>query len=114
MGGQGCIVEIDESLFQGKRKRNRRRLLCSDQRMENEENVEPLNNDETEQSIEVNGTNQRNYDSRVQGPWIFDLCWHYNDLLERRFFIVQKRDRETLLPIIQREVGQGTIIHSDH
>lgn len=28
------------------------------------------------------------------------------------FFIVQKRDRETILPIIQREVEQGTKIHS--
>lgn len=111
MGGRGCIVEIDESLFQGKRKYNRGLLLCSDQRTGNEENEKPLNNDKTEKSAEE--TNQRNYGSRVQGPWIFVLCWHHNDLLERRFFIVQKRNRETLLPIIQREVEQGTKIHSN-
>lgn len=32
------------NLFQGKRKYNRERLLCSDQRTGNEENEEPLNN----------------------------------------------------------------------
>jgi len=31
----------------------------------------------------------------------------------RRFFIVYKRDRATLLPIIKREVEVGSKIHSD-
>lgn len=32
---------------------------------------------------------------------------------ECRYFYVQRRDRETLQPIIQREVAEGSIIHSD-
>jgi len=62
-------VEIDESLFQGKRKYNRGRLLYSDQRTGNEENEEPINNDDTEQSAEENGSNQRSYGSRAQRSW---------------------------------------------
>jgi len=37
------------------------------------------------------------------GPWVFGICWKQPDLLlERRFFIVEKRDRETLLQIIKK------------
>jgi len=34
-------------------------------------------------------------------------------LLERRFFIVEKRDRETLLQIMKNEIKTGTTIYSD-
>jgi len=30
MGGHGCTVQIDKSLFQGKRKYNRGQLQCGD------------------------------------------------------------------------------------
>lgn len=49
-----------------------------------------------EHLMEENKTSQQNYDS-----WVFGLCsYHYNDLLESRYFLDEKRDRLTLLPII--------------
>ena len=36
-----------------------------------------------------------------------------NDILKRRLFIIEKRDKATLLPIIKNEVELGSIIHSD-
>jgi hypothetical protein len=41
------------------------------------------------------------------------LCCNKDNKTERRFFIVEKRDRQTLLPIIEREVEIGTTIDSD-
>jgi len=41
------------------------------------------------------------------------LCCNKDNKTERRFFIVEKRDRKTLLPIIEREVEIGITILSD-
>ena len=40
-------------------------------------------------------------------------CLREDGILERRFFIVNKRDRDTLLPIIIQEIEPGLTIHSD-
>lgn len=45
----------------------------------------------------------KHYGTRVSGPWVFGL-FKKNDILERRLFIVEKRDKATLLPIIKNEV----------
>jgi len=29
----------------------------------------------------------------IQGPWVFGLCCNKDNKTERRFFIVEKRDR---------------------
>jgi hypothetical protein len=62
MGGPGYRIQIDESLFQGKRKNNKGRLLKSD----------------------VNSKNsfkKKNYGNRVQGPWVFGLvCQKISDI----------------------------------
>jgi len=41
------------------------------------------------------------------------LCCNKDNKTERRFFIEERWDCQTLLPIIEREVEIGTTIHSD-
>lgn len=89
-------IQIDEARFAGRRKYNRGRLLLGDQHPESEE---------SDASVE----NHRNHGARVDGPWVFGLK-KGNDL---RYFYVQRRDRATLLPIIQRQCTHGSHIHSD-
>lgn len=95
MGGKNEVIQIDESLLRGKRKSNKGRLLLAD--------VGP----------EGKQSRRRNFGKRIAGPWVFGLCWRHDGILEKRFFIVQKRDRKTLIPIIRQEVVKGSVIRSD-
>lgn len=48
----------------------------------------------------------------MDGPWIFGLRQRY----DCRYFLVERRDQATLVPIIKRECEQcerGFVIHSD-
>jgi len=66
------------------------------------------NTDEENQNF----NNNRNYGSRVQRPWVFSMCYLREDgILESRFFVVNKRNRETLLPIIIQEIEPGSTVH---
>ena len=56
---------------------------------------------------------RRNYGNRVTGPWVFGMVWQHGGLSETRLFIVERRDRRTLLPIIRRHIRPGTTIQSD-
>jgi len=107
LGGEGEVVEIDECLLRGKRKANRGRLLLGDlKHTEAEEDSQETDNVES----------RRNYGRRIEGPWVFGLCSrrrNSGEVLERRFFVVERRDRATLIPIILREVARGTTIRSD-
>ncbi|CAF0714116.1 unnamed protein product, partial [Brachionus calyciflorus] len=157
MGGPGYRIQIDESLFQGKRKSNRGRLLSSDKGSKK-------------------SFRSKNYGDRVQGPWVFGLvCQKIEDIQkvkaiksqnhgkiktylrtfrkearasssndkrkintrfnrvygqkrsyksklttnfetipkEVRMFVVERRDAETLIPIIKRNCKVGSEIVSD-
>lgn len=61
----------------------------------------------TEREIEVN--NNRNQGRRFDSPWVlsFKKGW------DCRYSYVQISARETLQPVIQREVTEGSIIHAD-
>ncbi|KAE9539538.1 hypothetical protein AGLY_004790 [Aphis glycines] len=108
MGDPGKIVQIDNSLFQSKRKYNRGRLRNGD--------IIPNVNDNLSSdtdNIDDHST-QKNYGTRIQGPWIFGMCYKNIDgVIERRFFKVEKRDKANLLPIIQNQIELGSIIYSD-
>lgn len=105
MGGPGVVVQIDECLLRGKRKFNRGRYLGRD------EPAEELDEDDID---EEDIFTPRNYGTRLEGPWVFGLCEKRNvGVIEARYFVVLRRDRETLIPIIQNEVESKSIIHSD-
>jgi len=70
MGGKGYIVQIDESLFQGKRKYSRGILRLGDHRPNN--NANSYSDSNSDDSDEEN--QNRNYGNRVQGPWVFGMC----------------------------------------
>ena len=61
----------------------------------------------TDSEAEVD--NNRNHGRRIGGPWVFGL----KKGSDCRYFYVQRRDRATLQPIIQSEVAEGSIMHSD-
>ena len=90
MGGAGQTVQIDESLFRGRRKYNRGRQLQGDG---------------------VPGRRPNNHGQRVDGPWVFGLL--HVETGELRLFRVDRRDADTLLPIVITNVAPGTTIMSD-
>ena len=89
-------IEIDESRFAGKRKYRRGRLLQGDRRPRLRNRAAVV-------------FNNRNHGNRVDGPWVFGLI-QGNDV---RYFWVERRDRQTLLPIIQQHCAPGSHITSD-
>jgi hypothetical protein len=178
MGGPGWKIQIDESLFQGRRKYNRGRLRKGDKKPKvqlDDANYEDL----PDENNPVTATSKRNYGNRVTGPWVFGLvAQKVSDLKndaaikfkneiarngvirqyqakakrrilhkdtrkintaqyrvydkvnkhkytsnilsaikkhqkEVRMFVVEKRDAETLMPIILRNAKKGTQINSD-
>ncbi|XP_064117836.1 uncharacterized protein LOC135223295 [Macrobrachium nipponense] len=96
MGTEEEPVQIDEARFAGRRKYNRGRMLQGDQAPNS-----------TDSDAEMN--NNRNHGRRIDGRRVFVL----KKGSDCRYFYVQRRDRETLQQIIQREVAEDSIIHSD-
>ena len=96
LGTHTSPIQIDEARLAGGRKYNRGRILQGDHPPQ-------------ERDADVAVENQRNHGNRVDGPWVFGL----KQITDVRCFHVVRRDRNTLLPIIQRECAPGSVIHSD-
>lgn len=84
-------VQIDKERFAGWRKYNRDRTL---------EGYTASNQTESEA-----GGNNCKLERLIDDPWMFGL----KQGSDCRYFYVQRRNRETLQPIIQREVAKGSI-----
>ncbi|KAF4527971.1 hypothetical protein B566_EDAN014963 [Ephemera danica] len=109
MGASGKPLQVDESLLRGKRKANRGRLLGADRKA-------PRVHLTAEDHHIINATpaTKRNHGKRMAGPWVLGIVEPLgSSIVEKRFFIVQKRDRPTLHGIIRNEVMSGCEIHSD-
>ncbi|CAI9732336.1 Hypothetical predicted protein [Octopus vulgaris] len=89
-------VQIDEARFAGRQKYNRGRILNGD-------NAPLFEDSDAEQG------NDRNHGRGIDGPWAFGL----NQGSGCRYFCVERRNRNSLIPIIERECEKGSVIHSD-
>lgn len=110
------VVQIDESLLRGRRKYNRGRLLQGNQAIPADDHMEfELHAGENDGQDD----NNRNHGHRIQGPWIFGLAeCHLTpagkyDTREVRLFYVERRNHETLIPIITENCAPGSVIWSD-
>lgn len=96
MGGPGFELQIDESLFQGKRKYHRGRLLMGDKKTQesdpNNPNEKPKNN--------------RNYGNRVQGPWVFGIVSQKSSDIQYKKQLIQSR-QERHREIIRQHVDKS-------
>ena len=76
MGGEGKLVQIDESLFRGKRKSNRGRLKAGDLK-------EPENEKDKLIASKTHNKSKRNYGSRMEGSWVFGMVIQDQRILEK-------------------------------
>lgn len=122
--GKNKIIEIDESLIRGKRKYNKGRYLNMDIWRQNPDASYfcPEESEENNSENEVVFADEifiDKYKNRIDGPWVFGIVECEVDELgkrkavEARYFYVEKRDKNTLLPIILKEVEKGSTIYSD-
>lgn len=110
------VIQIDECLLRGKRLYNRGRMLLGDNNPTAEDRAEWENlNAEPGANMHID----RNYGRRITGPWIFGMmeCKKQPDDSyksgEVRLYIVERRNADTLLPIIRQNVQRGSLIWSD-
>jgi len=87
MGGKDYIIQIDESLFHGKRKYNKGRVLKGDKKPKNE------------QGDKNTKKSKKNYGNRVTGPWVLGLvCQKRSDVIsKKRINTYNKRQRYKVL-----------------
>lgn len=95
IGGDGKIIEIDESLMRGKRKSNKGRYLLGDVL-----DMNPANN-----------SRKNNYGTREDGPWVFGMVEKGTRKL--KLFYVEDRKASTLVPILRQNVHPGSTLWSD-
>lgn len=85
MGGKGFSIQIDESLFRGKRKYNRGRLLLG-----NKKPIESLS-DRLRSFTKTKNTSKRNYGNQITGPWVFGLVLQkLSDIALKKTIVAQK------------------------
>ncbi|ORD97764.1 hypothetical protein HERIO_397 [Hepatospora eriocheir] len=81
LGGEGKVVQIAESLFRGRQKYNRGRLLL----------------DDFMKSLD-DAFCKNNYGERVNEPWVFGMAEEGSRNF--KMFVMEKRDRDSLLPLL--------------
>jgi len=103
MGGPGYELQIDESLFQGKRKYNRGRILAGDKKPK--ENID----------VTISKPkNQRNYGTRVQGPWVFGIvCQKSSDIKYRKQLKSSKEQRTREIIRQYTDKAKRILLHKD-
>ena len=111
-GGEGHILQVDETLMHGKRKANRGRLMLY------KIYSRIAHNQDRRWGAPPQNANQRNHGNRDNGPWCFGIadCVRDGDSLrvvEVRAFLVPDRTWETLRVIFERECLPGSTVHSD-
>lgn len=52
----------------------------------------------------------KDYGLQIKGPWVFVIC----DANERRYFLLENRDKTTLHKLIEQEVTEGSVICSNN
>lgn len=72
--------QIDESLFQRKRKYNRSRLQHSDYEPRSLEYSDEISNVENETPVDSVENNRRNYGNTIHGSLVFGLCFNDNNI----------------------------------
>lgn len=95
VGTEEDPVQIDIAWFVGRPQHHRGRMM--------QDHVPESNDSNTE--VE----NTRNHGGLIDGPWVFGL----KKGGDCRYFYVQRRNRETLEHIIQREVEENSVIDFD-
>lgn len=99
VGTEDNPIQIDKLRFAGRRNCNRGRMLNSTPKSK-----APLSEDS-----DAVVQNNKNHGATIDEHWVFGL----KQGSECRYFYVQWRDKNTLIPIIQRECESGSVIHSD-
>lgn len=119
MGGVGQTVQIDDCLLWPKKSRGERwdggQLLqpppSSRPTSGNGERLTEYGHGYRSNDDENAATN---YGTRIRGPWVVVMCWKRPDgESEVRYFVVDKRDGSTLMPLITNEVEPGTTVQTD-
>lgn len=94
-------VQIDESYFRGRRKYNKGRFLIGDNK--NDYEVKLKEEMKKKEGIEYAL-------GKVVGPWVFGL---YQSQTRIRFYVVQDRTGDTLIPLINSNVEKNSTVVSD-
>jgi hypothetical protein len=88
MGGAGYEIQIDESLFRGRRKYNRGRFKTGDEKTTETVREKLL-------AIISGNKSRRNYGNRVDGPWVFGMVLQKKSDLEERQKIRENNENVT-------------------
>ncbi|KAF0991873.1 hypothetical protein HZS_2834, partial [Henneguya salminicola] len=104
------VIQIDQSLLRGRRMYNRGRIFQGNEAISADDQREFTNMQEGGEEVNIN----RNFERQIASPWIFGMveCHKQPDgsykSKEVRWYHVDRRDANTLLPIIRDNVTPGT------